>query len=340
MEIIMPCAGLSTRFPNMRPKYLLSDYSSRLMIESAVKNYIGKYRVTIAVLREHDEKFEAVIKLRKAFGDQVDICIIDEPTRGPADTVYQTIKASARIDENTPILIKDCDGFYDADVLDGNRIYYSRLSTNPDIRNAGAKSYIRTNNQDNVTAIVEKSIASDMFCVGGYQFASARNFVDAFESLRDTTHEIFVSDIIDTMINTSHDVFTASEVSNFIDVGTADEWFKYNDKPTYFCDIDGTIVKSKTIYDDQYEPIEQNVKTLLKELHRGCKIVFCTARPSQYEGVTRSMLDNLGFVGCDLIVGIHHSRRVLINDYARTNPFPSAVAINIKRDDNCLGDMV
>lgn len=336
----MPCAGLSTRFPNMRPKYLLSDYSSKLMIESAVKNFIGKYPITIVVLKEHDEKFEAVTKLRRAFGDQVDICILDKPTRGPADTVYQAIKASTRITEDTPILIKDCDGFYDAEIFGGNRIYYSRLSTNPDIRNAGAKSYIQVNNQDNVTSIVEKSIASDMFCVGGYQFACAEDFVDVYESIKDLTHEIFVSDVIDVMINAWDEVFTATEVSNFIDVGTADEWFKYNDKPTYFCDIDGTLVKSKTIYDDQYEPIEENVKTLLKELHRGCKIVFCTARPNQYEDVTRSMLDNLGFKGCDLIMGIHHSRRVLVNDYARTNPFPSAVAINIKRDDNSLGDMI
>ena len=51
----MPCAGLSTRFPNMRPKYLLSDYNNRLMIENAAKNFIGKYNVTIAILKEHDE---------------------------------------------------------------------------------------------------------------------------------------------------------------------------------------------------------------------------------------------------------------------------------------------
>ena len=38
-------------------------------------------------------------------------------------------------------------------------------------------------------------------------------------------------------------IFFESEVENFIDVGTAEDWFDYNNKPTYFCDIDGTIIK-------------------------------------------------------------------------------------------------
>jgi hypothetical protein len=324
----------------MRPKYLLSDYSGKLMIENSVKNFIDKYRVTITILKTHDEMFDASNTLRRVFGNRVDICILDTPTKGPADTVYQTIKSSRHIADDASILIKDCDGFYDAEVLNGNRIYYSRLSANPDIRNAGAKSYVKTNNQGIVAAIVEKSIVSDMFCVGGYQFESAGSFVNSYETLSETTCEIFVSDIVDVMINTRHSVFVASEVSNFVDVGTAEEWFKYNDKPTYFCDIDGTLVKSKMPYDDQYEPLEQNVGHLLRELGRGCKIIFCTARPSEYRAVTRAMLDVLGFRECELIMDVHHSRRILINDYASTNPYPSALAINIKRDTNTIGDMI
>jgi hypothetical protein len=30
----------------------------------------------------------------------------------------------------------------------------------------------------------------------------------------------------------------------------------------------------------------------------------------------------------------------LINDYANSNPFPSAVALNLKRDSDNLGDMI
>jgi hypothetical protein len=36
----------------------------------------------------------------------------------------------------------------------------------------------------------------------------------------------------------------------------------------------------------------------------------------------------------------NHSRRVVINDYANSNPYPSAVAINLKRDTDSLGEMI
>jgi len=341
MEIIMPCAGLSTRFPNMRPKYLLSDYNNRLMIENAAKNFIGKYNVTIAILKQHNEMFNAENKLREAFGDKVNIVVLDKPTSGPADTVYQAIMNSEYFFTSvSPMLIKDCDGFYDSDLVDGNAIYVSKLSKNPDIRNAPAKSYTITNEQGIITSVVEKQIVSNSFCVGGYQFASIGEYVDTFEKLKDNaTSEIFVSNIIDYMISNGA-VFNEKEVENFIDVGTADDWFKFNNKPTYFCDIDGTIVKTKDFHDDPYEPIQKNVDALLKEQARGCKLVFVTARKKKYEEYTNHILTEMGFVNYVLVMETNHSRRVLINDYANSNPFPSAVALNLKRDSDNLGDMI
>ena len=337
----MPCAGLSTRFPNMRPKYLLSDYNNRLMIENAAKNFIGKYNVTIAILKQHNEMFNAENKLREAFGDKVNIVVLDEPTSGPADTVYQAIMNSEYFFTSvSPMLIKDCDGFYDTDLVDGNAIYVSKLSKNPDIRNAPAKSYTITNEQGIITSVVEKQIVSNSFCVGGYQFASIGEYVDTFEKLKgNATSEIFVSNIIDYMISNGA-VFNEKEVENFIDVGTADDWFKFNNKPTYFCDIDGTIVKTKDFHDDPYEPIQKNVDALLKEQARGCKLVFVTARKKKYEEYTNKILTEMGFVNYVLVMETNHSRRVLINDYANSNPFPSAVALNLKRDSDNLGDMI
>ena len=337
----MPCAGLSTRFPNMRPKYLLSDYNNRLMIENAAKNFIGKYNVTIAILKQHNEMFNAENKLREAFGDKVNIVVLDEPTSGPADTVYQAIMNSEYFFTSvSPMLIKDCDGFYDTDLVDGNAIYVSKLSKNPDIRNAPAKSYTITNEQGIITSVVEKQIVSNSFCVGGYQFASIGEYVDTFEKLKgNATSEIFVSNIIDYMISNGA-IFNEKEVENFIDVGTADDWFKFNNKPTYFCDIDGTIVKTKDFHDDPYEPIQKNVDALLKEQARGCKLVFVTARKKKYEEYTNKILTEMGFVNYVLVMETNHSRRVLINDYANSNPFPSAVALNLKRDSDNLGDMI
>jgi hypothetical protein len=216
MEVILPCAGLSTRFPNLRPKYLLTDYSGQLMIENAVKNYLGKHRITIAILKEHDVMFNASKKLRDTFGFNINIIMLDQRTSGPADTVFQAIIRS-NVNLQSQILIKDCDGFYDAEETEGNVIYVSKLSNNPDIRNAPAKSYTITNEQNIVAGVVEKQIVSNSFCVGGYQFAKAADYMNAFETLKGMVQsEVFVSNVIDYMI-CEGSVFLQSEVQNFID---------------------------------------------------------------------------------------------------------------------------
>ena len=337
MEVIIPCAGASSRFPNMRPKYLLTDYAGRFMVQNAAEHYIDKHRVTIVILKEHDERYMARKKIEEAFGNKVDIVVLDKPTTGPADTVYQAIQRG-RINLSSPILIKDCDGFYETEEKKGNVIYVASLSKHPHIRTAGAKSYTLTNNQGIINSVVEKKIVSDHFCVGGYQFETAQSFIDAFDKIN-YTNEIFVSNIVDYMI-LQNSIFFESEVENFIDVGTAEDWFDYNNKPTYFCDIDGTIIKSKCDYHAETEPIWDNIDTLKKELARGCKVIFTTARSEKYRNLTTKVLNGLGFDGCQLIMCVHHSKRILINDYATTNPYPTAVAINLKRDSENLGDMI
>ena len=152
-------------------------------------------------------------------------------------------------------------------------------------------------------------------------------------------NEIFVSNIVDFTISQGN-LFFESEVENFIDVGTAEDWFDYNNKPTYFCDIDGTILKSKWDYYDEVEPIWDNVKALLNKKESGCKLVFITARHEKYRKLTQDTLDGLGFGDCQLVMNVHHSKRILINDYANSNPYPTAVAINIERDNENLGDMI
>jgi len=333
----MPCAGLSTRFPEMRPKYLLTDYSGEMMLKKAAKNFIGHYNITVILLRQHVEKFDALRKVSEAFDGNVRVVVLEFPTSGPAETVYRGI-VEGKINLDSTILIKDCDGFYDGPVCEGNVVYVSKLSDNPNIRNAPAKSYTIANEQGIVSTVVEKRIVSNHFCAGGYQFERAQDFIDTFSSLWSKHDgEPFVSNVIDKMIANGK-VFGELCVTNFIDVGTAEDWFEYNDKPTYFCDIDGTIVKSKDDYYATSEPIEHNIRALHNKKKLGCKIVFCTARNKKYFTVTRALLDQLGFQDCELIMEVNHSRRVVINDFAKTNPYPSAVAINIPRDSENLKD--
>ncbi len=339
MEIIIPCAGMSSRFPNLRPKYLLTDYKGLMMVENSAKQFIGKYNVTLVILETHDKQFNASQKLKEVFGDNINIIILPEITSGPAETVYKALKI-AGIDEESPIFIKDCDSYFDCTIEPGNNVYVSDLKDNPHMHNTAGKSYTLSNNQGIITSIVEKQIVSSSFCVGGYQFGTARDFIKSFEALYSNSRsEIYVSNVIDYLILNGA-IFIEQYVTNFIDIGTAPEWFEYNNRPTYFCDIDGTIIKSTMNYYEPYIPLTNNINKLKSEMARGCKIIFCTARGKQYKNLTMNMLDELGFGDCDLIMEVHHSKRVVINDYANSNPYPTAIAVNIARDSDNLGDFI
>ena len=81
MEIIVPAAGLSTRFPNTRPKYLLYDYKNELMLKNALIQFIGtEHQIVIGILREHEEKYNAPEHIRHAIPQAV-IVIIEQPTK-------------------------------------------------------------------------------------------------------------------------------------------------------------------------------------------------------------------------------------------------------------------
>ena len=124
-------------------------------------------------------------------------------------------------------------------------------------------------------------------------------------------------------------------------MGTAQDWFDYNDKPVIFCDIDGTIIQAQSrvgdkSYDKTPVPLQKNINRLLELQSKGAQFVFTTARENQYKGMTRDMLYSLGFASFDLITGLQNSRRILINDFNNSNPYPRAESINLFRDSDDL----
>lgn len=338
MEIVVPCGGKSSRFPNLRPKYLLTDYSGNLMIQRVVKQYLDVASVTVVILEEHDQEYGVVAKFREIFGKSVKVHALPAPTCGPAETVYAALDD---MEAKSPLLVRDSDSFFNHEMVEGNNIFVANLHDYPDLSSVSQKSFTLSNDQDVVLNLVEKRVVSENFCVGGYQFASILDYKLAFERVTRKRGyvEVFVSHVIDSMI--SNDVFfKQTQVSDYIDVGTSREWFDFNDRPTFLCDIDGVILKSKFSYDEEVEPIWENVTVMLEKESYGCKLVFVTSRPEINRDKTIAALSNLGFRDFELVMGLNHSSRVLINDFAPSNPFPSARAINIVRDSASLRDYI
>jgi hypothetical protein len=340
MEIIMPAAGLSTRFPNMRPKYILADFQGKYMFERSLESFIGKHNITLGILKEHNDQYNTAEYIKNEYGDSIQVVILESRTTRPADTVYQILKQAELTTEE--FLIKDCDSFFDHDYQEGNYVCVSNIRDHEILKRLASKSFIVANDQGIITSIIEKQVVSDKFCVGGYKFESADMFLAAFEKLKDANiKEIFVSHIIEECLNDGA-IFKESAVTNYVDVGTAEEWFEYNDKAVLFCDIDGTIINAQSRLEVGTTPIplEKNIKRIKELIANGSQVIFTTARSSKSHAITEDMLTDLGFVDFKLISGLPNTKRVLINDYNAANPWPRAVAVNIKRDQDNLSDFI
>ncbi len=339
MEIIIPAAGASSRFPNMKPKFLLFGRYNKMMFHHAIEDYLEKdNNITIGILKEHEIAYQAKAFIKQQYNDRIKIVVLENPTRGPADTVFQILD-KAEIDGEAEIFIKDCDSFFSHEHSSGNYVCVSNIANHETLKKLSSKSFIVSNNQGIINQIIEKKVVSDTFCVGGYKFESAKSFRENFKEIN-SQDELFVSDVIQRPLFKG-EVFYEKQVENYHDVGTADDWFEWNNKPVIFCDIDGTIVKSQSRIGDNSvwrlgKPLEKNVKILLEMQEKGSHFVFTTARTKDMEGPTRATLDNLGFTNYDLVINLPNADRVLINDFHNQNPYPRATAINLKRDKDDL----
>ena len=336
MAIIIPCAGKSSRFPNTRPKYLLTMHDGELMVEKAIKPHIGE-DVHVIILKEHDEKYNVISAFERLFKNNpnVKIHLLDDETSGPAETVYTVTK---NLDPFTSVFIKDCDSFFCGEKRDDNHVCIIDLRKNLEVKKVAAKSFAMLNNQMMLTNIVEKSVVSNYVCAGGYGFSSAKEYNKAFEEIQNQQGETFVSHVIKVMLETS--AFVAIEVTDYVDVGTYKEFIEHNQSiVTLFCDIDGTVFYNQSKYfENNYSntpiPIDNAVKFLLKKQDSGSKIFFTTSRSDAYREITEASLDSCGFKNYKVIYDLPHSPRVMINDYSPSNPYPTAIAINVPRDHN------
>jgi len=345
MEVIVPAAGLSTRFPNVKPKYLHFGYDNKMMLVKAVEPYIGKHDITVVILQEHVEKYNALEFVRGELPGAY-IVIVEKPTSGPAETVKVALRDIMLLkdDVDFEFIVKDCDSFFDHVPVAGNYVCVSNIGDHEQLNKLASKSFVRYNDQDIITNIIEKAVVSDSFCVGAYKFESANKYLETYEKIRHRNGEFFVSHIIQDMLY-SGEIFKKVSVTNYVDVGTAADWHKYNDMPVIFCDIDGTIIKAQSRYGNNsyYKSpvvLEENVKRIREYHDKGCQIWFTTARHPDHAEVTDKMLKSLGFYNYNLCMGLHNARRVLINDYNSSNPYPRAEAINIHRDNDNLKDFL
>ncbi|KAA0577958.1 NTP transferase domain-containing protein [Azospirillum sp. B21] len=346
--ILLPAAGRSSRYPNMRPKWMLSTPEGALMLRRALDSLesVARSRVVVGILREHEERYAATAGIRRALGEGVEIVVFDEVTRGPAETAYEMIR---RAGVEGPVIIKDSDSWFSLPAAPegSNFVCIADLRRNPGVTNVAGKSFVSLNEQGIVVNIWEKSVESNFISVGGYVWNSARQYCDIFDALmrNDRNSEIFISHLISQAV-LDGSLFLGVEVEGLVDAGTLREWTDLQRRMrTFFLDFDGVVVKNKGQYFPPYwtdpdEPIAENVESLRRLQAEGAQFVFVTARPEELRAKVEAVLREAGLSWHALVMGCHHGPRVLVNDFAPSNPYPSAEAVNIPRNVGRLSDFI
>ena len=349
-NLIIPMAGKSSRFPNMRPKWMLTHpMTNRFMgIESILGLNLEFFdNIYYVCLSEHEKQynfFDGFFLELEELGlkDKVKILFLSEQTASQSETVYQAIQMGGI---EGFIFIKDSDGYYECNIKDqNNQVAFFDLNDMDDI-NARTKSYIEFDIHGLITNIVEKKVISSTFSVGGYGFASAKEFCKIYETFKDTEEECYISHIIFEMI-LSGSSFYGLKTKNFKDWGTLDAWNKY--KSQYRClfvDIDGTLVSNSSIHFSPYvgtgDPLNSNI-SLLRSLYDSgkVKIILTTSRPERLRQLTISEMMEYNIPYNELIMGLPHCKRIIINDFAKSNPYPSCEAINLPRNLDNLSEFL
>ena len=322
--------------------------TNRMMVTEAISGLNLDFfdNIYFLCLQEHEDKYSFM----KGFVAELDdaglraksnIVLLPEQTDSQSETVY-TFLSGYELDGF--IFIKDSDGFYRCDVEERNQVAYFDLNDMDDI-NARTKSYVDLDVNDVVTNIVEKKVISSTFSSGGYGFADAKEFCKTFEKLQDMDGECYISHIIFEMM-LSGSTFYGTKTTDFKDWGTLDAWNKYKSQyKCLFVDIDGTLITNSSHHFPPYtgsgEPIEDNID-LLAELHEQgkAKIILTTSRPERLRQLTIQELQTKGIPFDELVMGLPHCQRIVINDFARSNPYPSCSAINIPRNENNLTEFL
>ena len=175
-NLIIPMGGKSSRFPGMRPKWMLTHPSTgNLMCVESIQGINLDFFDTIyfVILKQHDELYSAsraiiksLEKTKSAYSiiDKVKITILDNPTESQSETVYEAI---SKENINGFIYVKDSDGYFECQIdSEENQVTYFDLN-NIDEINARSKSYIELDSNGVIINMVEKRVISSSFCVGG-----------------------------------------------------------------------------------------------------------------------------------------------------------------------------
>lgn len=350
MNIVIPMAGLGTRFKNEGfdlPKPII-EVNGKTLIEHSVSTLGIEGKYIFITRRFENPNWNKILteKLKELYSDLVEI-ILENPTRGAAETA---LFAKSYIDNNEPLIITNCDQITDWDQND----FYNFIS-NPNID--GAVVTYPSNNPKNsfavvedgfITKMVEKDPVSNDALIGVHYWKRGSDFVkSAKELLNDFQNigrpECYISETYNYLISKGALIKNYHIGENqYISLGTPYDLKIYEGKikefhtkkpKTIFCDIDGTILKHVHRFSDIVDTEPKLLNGVRDKINQwdsqGHRIIFVTARKESARDVTEKHLKQLGLCWDHLVMGVGGGERILINDKLNSNHKDRAYSVNV-----------
>jgi len=301
--LIVPCCGAT--YIDGVPNWLARHPNGKFLINECILDslVLRPDRIIITISKAYNRAYnaqESLIKIFSIIHQNPEILILNDPTSGPAETIYQTL---IKKNVNGNIIIKDSDVKLSiTEITEPNFVVGIDLMCTdsfPDIRN---KAFLKINESKIILDIIEKQINSSKVCFGMYGFSSSEDFLITYESLMDKNYgmnKLYVSNIIAYLIGAKDRVFYYSEAINFEDWGSPYSWGKLvAEYGTYFININ--LIPSKN-------------DELLKLNMQGARLIFYTPLPSSKYTKLRKMLQKIGFFNFDILTNCQYGRRYLID---------------------------
>lgn len=321
MNIIIPIGGMGKRFQD--EGYLVPKPLINILGEPMICNVIDNLKLEkddklIIIYNSELENYNFSSIIKKKYNSVILIELIIQ-TDGAIETILNGLnnifKTNNKLFDN-PCVLLDCDVIYNIDLL--NKIRNSNnknlvICFNDDNLNP-IYSYVKIDNNNNITEIKEKNKISNYANCGCYCFENGnilkKNCEHIIVNNIRQKNEYYISGLIEIMLPSINFNTILLNNSDFDCVGTPNQLKLYSIKnnikePKRFCfDLDNTLVSFPQINNDYTtcKPIYKNINFLKKLKKDGHYIIIYTARKMKtFNGNIGKLTQHIGKITFDTL---------------------------------------
>jgi hypothetical protein len=261
----------------------------------------------------------------------VDLAVLERSTGSHAGDCAAGMEAAH---VSGPVVLKDCDNAFAAQEAPRGRPWVGVVSyaAHAEPLVVTQRTHILASPAPRLYGGVSAS-PTPVFACGAYGFGDASEFISAVKA-HGFTHPL------EAMPHGAELV----ECEAYQDWGTIADWKRFRSSwRTVFCDIDGVLVEAgNPLFAPVWgscAPLVDNVSRVVELMRQGrTRVVLCTARPLSARGATEADLAraDVTLLECDVIYGLPHAQRVVVNDVVPRRGEPTAIAVNVPRDSDTL----